>query len=109
MTDDPPKGENPLKDENAELESLRSRLDHLRVQANLGRKELRDKLGELERVLDPAYRKAKQRLAERAGSGADEVRVLARSLQAGWDQLVRTHRELSREADRERSERPDRK
>lgn len=83
-----------------ELRDWRARVDHLRVQANLGRKEARDKLQELEERLEPAWRKSKRTLDEIVASGASEARTLARSLLAGWDELRRTHRELSREPDR---------
>jgi hypothetical protein len=86
----------------AELDQWRARLDHLRVQANLGGKEARDKLRELGQRLEPAFDTAKRRLDEIAASGAGEARTLGRSLLAGWDELRRTHRELSREAEREK-------
>ncbi len=86
-----------------ELDEWRARLDHMRVQANLGRKEARDKLHELGERLDPAWRKAKDTLDGVVESGATEARTLGKSLLAGWDELRRTHRELSREADLERS------
>lgn len=87
----------------AELDGLRSRLDHLRVQANLGGMEARAELRELEKKLDAAFTKTKRRLDDVVASGAAEARTFGRSLLAGWDELRRTHRELSREAERERS------
>jgi len=83
-----------------ELREWRARLDHLRVQANLGHKEARDKLHELEKHMEPAWRKSKRKLDEIVASGASEARTLGKSLLAGWDELRRTHRELSREAER---------
>lgn len=85
-----------------ELEGMRTRFDELRVQANLGRKELRDELDRLGEKLGPAHRKAKQVFEEALRSGAEEVRTLGSSLQAGWGELVRTHEELSRELEAER-------
>jgi hypothetical protein len=93
----------PLKDLKAELESLRARLEQLRVQANLGGKELRDRLKELEAVVEPAYAKAKKRLSESVRTGAAEAKILARSLLAGWEELVAKHRELSQQAERKRT------
>jgi len=87
----------------AELDEWRARLDHLRVQANLGGKEARDKLRELDRRLEPAWNKARRLLDEIVANGASEARTLGRSLLAGWTELRRTHRELSREAERDRA------
>jgi hypothetical protein len=89
----------------AELDDWQARLQHLRVKANLGGKELRDKLNELGERLEPAQRKAEEQLAKIAKEGADEAKTLARSLKAGWEELRRKHRELSKEADEERAER----
>lgn len=91
-----------------ELDGWRTRLDRLRVQANLGKRELADKLNELGERLAPAHRAAKERLAEVARTGKSEARTLAASLQAGWEELRRTHRELSSESARERAEQADR-
>ena len=85
-----------------ELDKLRGRLDELRVRANLGKMEARDRLQELGDLIEPAGRKAADRLTGLANAGAEEARTLARSLQAGWDALRRTHRDLTQEAERER-------
>lgn len=87
----------------ADLDEWRGKLDHLRVQANLGRKEARDRLHELDERLSPAVQKASKRLEEVVANGSDEVRTLGKSLLAGWDELRRTHRDLSREAEAERT------
>ncbi len=86
----------------AELDEWRARLDQLRVKANLGGKEARDKLREIEKRLEPEVDKAKRRLDEAVESGASEARTIATSLRAGWDELLRTYRALSDEAERER-------
>lgn len=87
----------------SELAELRASLEHMRVQASLGRSEARDRLDALERRLDPAFQKAKRALDEILASGTAEARTLSRSLLAGWEELRRTHRELSREAEDGRS------
>lgn len=97
--------EKELDDLSGELDGWRARLEHLRVQANLGKRELTDKLNELGERLAPAHRAAKERLAALARTGKSEARTLATSLQAGWEELRRTHRELSSENERERAER----
>jgi len=89
----------------AELDDWHARLQHLRVKANLGGKELRDKLSELGERLEPAQRKAEEQLAKIAKEGADEAKTLARSLKAGWEELRRKHRELAKEAEKQRAER----
>ena len=84
-----------------ELDGMRARLDQLRVKGSLGRMELRDKLAEFKRVLDPAYKKAKSTVGDLSRSGANESKAIAKSLVAGWDELCKTHKELSEESDRE--------
>ena len=79
-----------------ELDDWRARLEHLRVQANLGEKEARDKLNALEERLTPAFQKAVRYLDEVIESGTDEARTLAVSLRAGWKEMRRTHREAVR-------------
>lgn len=86
-----------------ELESWRTRLDQLRVKATLGKMELRDKLGELGELLEPAHQRALQILSDVTEAGTEEVRTLARSLNAGWEELLRTHRKAAAEADQERA------
>ena len=81
-----------------EYESMRARLEHLRIQANLGKMEARAKLDELGRAMEPAYRRAKSTLSELAKSGAQESVRLAKSMQAGWEELMETHRELVRKS-----------
>ncbi len=86
----------------AELDRMRGRLDHLRVQANLGKKELADKLREFGDELEPNRRRAMERIASLAKSTARETEALAKGLQAGWEELWHTYRELSREAQDEK-------
>lgn len=85
-----------------ELETMRARLDELRVKGNLGKMELRDKLVEFKGALEPAYQKAKSTLGDLSRSGAEESKTMAKSLVAGWDELRKTHKQLSEESDRER-------
>jgi hypothetical protein len=84
----------------AELEDWRARVEHLRVQANLGSKEARDKLRELGDKLEPAAEKARHAIETAAASGASEAKTLCQSLQAGWDEVRRSHRELSQQAEK---------
>ena len=80
---------------------MRARIDSLRVQANLGKMELRDKLEDVGGTLKPAYHRAKDTLAELVRGGAGETVNLAKSLQAGWSELLETHSELSKKAQEE--------
>jgi len=77
-----------------ELDHWRARYDELRLKANLGKMELRDKLGELETRFEPAYRSASQRLGKAVEEGKGEAKTLAQSLKAGWEAVRETHREL---------------
>ena len=92
-----------------ELDTWRTRLDQLIVKANLGRMELRDKLHDLGELLDPAHQRAKQILSDAAHAGTEEAKNLARSLNAGWEELVRTHRQASAEASQEKAAEHDKK
>ena len=83
-----------------ELDEWTARIEALRVRANLGGKEVRDKLQELDQRLEPARDEAKRLLDELAKSGADEARTLGKSLLAGWDELRRTHHELKQQAEK---------
>ena len=98
-----------LKGMEEELEGWRSRLDHLRLKANLGKMELRDRLGELGELLEPAHQRASRILGDVAQAGTEEARTLARSLRAGWEELVRTHRQAAAEAGREKAAKHDEK
>ncbi len=80
----------------ADLDQWRGRLERLRVQANLGKKDARDKLRDLEDRLETAFDKAKRKLDEVAEDGATEAKVAVKSLRAGWKQVRKTHAELSR-------------
>jgi len=91
---------NPILDDlRGELEDWRGHVQHMRVQANLGAKEARDKLRDLEDRLEPAYLSARDKLNEIIRDGADEARTVARSLKAGWEEVRKTHRELAKEAE----------
>ncbi|HPF13199.1 MAG: hypothetical protein H6830_10925 [Planctomycetes bacterium] len=93
-----------MKDKTAmikeELAAMRAKMEELRVQGNLGKMELRDKLAEVKGTLDPAFQKAKGTIKDLASSGIDESVKLARSLEAGWAELWKTHQSLSAEAER---------
>ncbi len=88
----------------AEFDELKAHLEHLRVKANLGRKEAREKLHDLEERLTPAYQKAKGQLEQILASGTSEARTLGKSLSAAWEELRRTHRELSEKAELQASD-----
>jgi hypothetical protein len=87
-----------------ELDGWKARLDQARLKANLGRMEFRDRLEELGEALEPAQTRARKALSDVAQVGSQEARALARGLQAGWDELVRAHREATAEARREKVE-----
>lgn len=85
----------------SELRSMGESLSNLRLQANLGKMELKQKLEELGGKLDSRYRSSKESIETLAREGADEGSRIAKSLQAGWKELLATHRELSEKAERE--------
>lgn len=84
-----------LKRLQQEVDSWRARLDELRVQASLGRLELRDKKEELERSFEKARADASRKLSELKKTGGQEVDAVARSVEVAWEGLVKTYRELS--------------
>lgn len=83
-----------IEELSGELDSWRARYDELRLKANLGKMELRDKLTELEDRFEPAYRSASQRLGVAIEGGKDEAKTLAKSLKAGWEAVRATHKDL---------------
>jgi hypothetical protein len=91
-----------MKKLNDELDTMRARVDELRVKGNLGKMELRDKLAEYRDAIEPAYQKAKSTLADLSREAAEETKTMAKSLVAGWDELRKTHQQLCEESDRER-------
>ncbi len=86
----------------SELDVLKQRVDTLRVQGNLGKMELRDALDDLGGTIEPKYRAAKKTISEALDSGIEESKTLAKSVQAGWDELRRTYESMSRENDKKK-------
>ncbi len=99
-----PMTKKPLEKLQTELSQWRTRLDELRVQANLGKREARDELNELGERLEPTFRKAKKVVDDAVTSGAAEARTIGKSLLAGWEEVRRAHRELSDESKREQAQ-----
>jgi hypothetical protein len=87
-----------------ELDGWKAKLDEVRLKANLGKMELRDRLEELGQVMEPAQNRARKTLGVLAQAGSKEACALARGLQAGWEELVRAHRQATAEAQREKVE-----
>ena len=77
-----------------ELEDWRTRLGELRVQASLGKMELRDKKEELERAFERARSEAERKLGELKKTGGAELSAVTKSIEAGWDELRKTYAEL---------------
>lgn len=88
----------------AEVDAWRSRLGELRVQASLGRMELRDKKEELERSFEAARADAAKKLAELRKTGGQEVDAVVRSVEVAWEGLRQTYKELSPRAKEKRGE-----
>jgi len=96
--------EEKLEGMQGELDGWRARLDEVRLKANLGKMELRDRLAELGQVLEPAQARARKTLGEFAQAGSEEARVLASALHSGWEELVRSYHEAAAEAERKKDE-----
>ncbi|MFG0320233.1 MAG: hypothetical protein ACF8XB_23370 [Planctomycetota bacterium JB042] len=77
---------------NDELSKWRTRLDELRVKANLGKLEAREKLEEFEE----AYERAANRLREWKEKGEVEWDATTSALEAGWEKLRQTYHEVKR-------------
>ena len=82
-----------------ELGSWRTKLDELRVQANLGKKELRDRHPDLVKDFDDAYRSAKESMGKLADTGISGGRTVVDGLEAGWDELRRAVEKLRKSKD----------
>lgn len=78
-----------------ELDVLRGHLDHLRVQANLGGKELRDRLRELEDQLEPVGRRVVDGLTDLTRAGTREALTWKGMVEEAWEAVRRTHREAA--------------
>lgn len=70
-----------------DLSTWRTKLDELRVQANLGKLELRDRHPELVEDFDAAYENAKEGLGKLGSSGVSTARTVVDGLEAGWEEL----------------------
>ena len=74
-----------------ELADWRAKLEGLRVKANLGKMELRDKERELADKFEPAYTQAMKKLGEWSESAGDEAKAMKAGLEAGWRELRKTY------------------
>jgi hypothetical protein len=92
-----------IKKVQEELAHMRTRMDELRVQGNLGKMEAREKLAEVKEAIDPAYQYAKNTIQDLASSGVDESIKLAKSMEAAWTELRQTYKQLSEEAKEEKA------
>ncbi len=79
-----------------ELDRWQATLDEVRLQAGLGKLELREKRDEALKAFDKSYRESKALLEGVREEAEGEVSTLKRSLEAGWKELRRTYDELSR-------------
>lgn len=79
-----------------EMEKWQATLDEIRLQAGLGRLELREKRDEALKAFDKSYREAKGLLEGVREEAQGEAAALKRSLEAGWTELRKTYEELSR-------------
>ena len=80
-----------------EVGQWRTRLDELRLQAGLGKLELRDRREEVMKNFDRSYRDARKRLDEVSGGAQGELETLRKSVDAGWKELRKTYDELREE------------
>ena len=71
-----------------QLTAWRARIDHLRVQANLGKMEARDELRALGERLEPEWRDAKRVLDSIVESGTTEARALEKSVAGGVERAA---------------------
>lgn len=77
-----------------EMEKWQATFDEVRLQAGLGKMELREKRDEVLRAFDGSYREARERIDEVRGEAQGEVENLRKSVEAGWAELRRTYEEL---------------
>ncbi len=74
-----------------ELAEWRQKLDELRVKANLGKMELRDRERKLMEDFQPAFDKAMARVGELKDSAGAEAKALRAGIEAGWRELRKTY------------------
>lgn len=83
----------------AELDAWRTRLEELRVKANLGKMELRDRERALLEEFQPAYDGAMKKLGELKDSAGDEAKAVRAGLEAGWKELRKSYEAARLEKD----------
>lgn len=80
-----------------ELADWKRRLEELRVKANLGAKELRQKEREVIDAFEPAYEAAMKRLGEVKDAAGAEAKAARTGLEAGWRELRRAWEEARKQ------------
>ncbi len=80
-----------------ELGQWQTRLEELRLQAGLGKLELRDRRDEVLRSFDSSYRSARERLDGLRETAQGEAGIFRKSVEAGWQELRRTYERLREE------------
>lgn len=76
-----------------ELADWRRRLEELRLKANLGAKELRQREREAFDAFEPAYEAAMKKLGEAKEVAGVEAKAARAGLEAGWRELRRVWEE----------------
>ena len=93
-----------LKKLEEEAAEWRTTLDTLKVRAKLGKMELRDKADELSKTFDDAYGQAKERIDKLRQEGGDRFSAGAKGMEAAWEELKKTYRDVRSEQDEKKEE-----
>jgi hypothetical protein len=86
-----------LKKLEEEAGEWRTTLDTLKVRANLGKMELRDKADEVSKTFEKAYGGAKERLEVLRREGGDQLAAGVRGMEAAWDELRKTYKDVRKD------------
>ena len=77
-----------------EIGEWQKTLETLRMRANLGRMDLRDKSEELSKTFDRAYQDARKKIEVLRKDGGQHVEAASKGLEAAWDKLRETYKEV---------------
>jgi hypothetical protein len=77
-----------------EIGEWQKTLETLRMRANLGKMELRDKSEELGKTFDKAYQEARKKIDVLRKEGGQHVEAATKGLDAAWEKLRDTYKDV---------------
>ncbi len=78
-----------------ELASWRTKIDELRLRGHLAKREVVEKVDELETDFERAFVSSREKMRELKTSAGDEWTAVLLSIESGWAELKKTYDEAS--------------